>query len=61
MRDSYDNALAESVYSLYKAELIRRHRTWRTTQEVELATSASINPRAAQFRISCRSTSGARL
>jgi putative transposase len=37
--DSYDNALAESVNSLYKAELIRR-RPWRTTAEVELATAA---------------------
>src|SRR5256885_2782728 len=37
--DSYDNALAESVNSLYKAELIRR-RSWRNTAEVELATAA---------------------
>ena len=37
--DSYDNALAESVNSLYKAELIRR-RPWRTAAEVELATAA---------------------
>jgi putative transposase len=37
--DSYDNALAESVNSLYKAELIRRRRSWRTTEEVELATA----------------------
>jgi putative transposase len=37
--DSYDNALAESVNSLYKAELIRR-RSWRTAAEVELATAA---------------------
>ncbi len=37
--DSYDNALAESVNSLYKAELIRR-RTWPTTREVERATAA---------------------
>ena len=37
--DSYDDALAESVNSLYKAELIRRRRSWRTTEEVELATS----------------------
>ena len=28
-----------SVNSLYKAELIRRQRSWRTTQEVELATA----------------------
>ena len=37
--DSYDNALAESVNSLYKAELIRRRRSWRTVEEVELATA----------------------
>jgi putative transposase len=37
--DSYDNALAESVNSLYKAELIWRH-TWRTTVDVERATAA---------------------
>jgi putative transposase len=37
--DSYDNALAESVNSLYKAELIRRH-SWRTTADVERATGA---------------------
>lgn len=38
--DSYDNALAESVNGLYKAELIRRHRgPWRSVDEVELATA----------------------
>lgn len=36
--DSYDNALAETVNGLYKAELIRRHGPWRTVEEVELAT-----------------------
>ena len=41
--DSYDDALAESVNSLYKAELIRRRRSWRTTEEVELATSVWIS------------------
>jgi putative transposase len=41
--DSYDNALAESVNSLYKAELIRRHGTWRTTDEVELATAVWVS------------------
>jgi putative transposase len=41
--DSYDNALAESVNSLYKAELIRRRRSWRTTEEVELATSVWVS------------------
>jgi putative transposase len=38
--DSYDNALAESVNGLYKAELIRRHGPWRTADQVELATAA---------------------
>jgi putative transposase len=37
--DSYDNALAESVNALYKAELARR-RSWRSTGEVERATAA---------------------
>ena len=37
--DSYDNALAESVNSLYKAELIRQERSWRTISDVELATA----------------------
>jgi putative transposase len=41
--DSYDNALAESVNSLYKAELIRRHGSWRTTDEVELATAVWVS------------------
>jgi len=41
--DSYDNALAESVNGLYKTELIRRRRSWRTTEEVELATAAWVN------------------
>jgi putative transposase len=37
--DSYDNALAESVNALYKAELIHRRR-WRTIEQVELATAS---------------------
>ncbi len=36
--DSYDNALAESVNGLYKAELIRRQQ-WRTVVDVERATA----------------------
>lgn len=36
--DSYDNALAETVNGLYKAELIRNRGPWRTVEEVELAT-----------------------
>jgi putative transposase len=37
--DSYDNALAESVNGLYKAELINRQGPWRTVEQVELATA----------------------
>ena len=38
--DSYDNALAETVNGLYKAELVRRHAgAWRSIDEVELATA----------------------
>ena len=36
--DSYDNALAETVNGLFKAELIRREGPWRTVEDVELAT-----------------------
>ena len=35
--DSYDNALAETINGLYKAEVIHRRR-WRSLEEVELAT-----------------------
>ncbi len=37
--DSYDNALAETVNGLYKAELIRRRGPWRSIEQVELATA----------------------
>ena len=36
--DSYDNALAETVNGLYKAELIHRRRTWPSATAVEIAT-----------------------
>ena len=36
--DSYDNALAESVIRLFKAEVIRRKGPWRTLEAVEFAT-----------------------
>ena len=36
--DSYDNALAETVNGLYKAELIWRRGPWRSIEVVELAT-----------------------
>jgi transposase InsO family protein len=36
--DSYDNALAETIIGLYKAELIRSSGPWRSLEEVEFAT-----------------------
>jgi len=36
--DSYDNALAETINGLYKAEVIHRRPSWRTRDEVEWAT-----------------------
>lgn len=36
--DSYDNALAETVNGLYKAELIHRRGPWRSFEAVEFAT-----------------------
>jgi len=36
--DSYDNALAETINGLYKAELIRPNGPWRGIEEVEFAT-----------------------
>ena len=36
--DSYDNALAETINGLYKAELIHRRAPWKTREAVELAT-----------------------
>ncbi len=36
--DSYDNALAETINGLYKAELIKRRGPWKTKESVELAT-----------------------
>jgi transposase InsO family protein len=36
--DSYDNALAETINGLYKAEVIHRRGPWKTKQVVELAT-----------------------
>jgi transposase InsO family protein len=37
--DGYDNALAETVVGLCKAELIRRRGPWRDLEHVELATA----------------------
>ncbi len=40
--DSYDNAMAESLNGLYKAEVIHRQ-SWKTRSEVELATLAWVD------------------
>jgi putative transposase len=36
---SYDNALAETINGLYKTELIKPRKPWRTIEEVGLATA----------------------
>ena len=36
--DSYDNALAETINGLYKAELIHRRAPWKTKESLEFAT-----------------------
>ena len=36
--DCYGNAMAEAINSLYKTELIRARGSWRTVEQVELAT-----------------------
>jgi putative transposase len=36
--DSYDNALAETINGLYKAEIIHRRGPWKTREALELAT-----------------------
>jgi putative transposase len=41
--DSYDNALAETVNGLYKAELISRRGPWRSVEQVELETAAWVH------------------
>ena len=41
--DSYDNALAETVNGLYKAELIRRRGPWRNAEHVEIATGGYVD------------------
>ena len=37
--DSYDNALAEALNSLYKAELVRNTGPWKGVDDVEIATA----------------------
>jgi transposase InsO family protein len=41
--DAYDNALMESTIGLYKTELIKPQRPWRTLAQVELATAEWID------------------
>ena len=41
--DSYDNALAETINGLYKAEVIWRQRSWPNASAVEMATLNWIN------------------
>ena len=36
--DSYDNALAETIFGLFKAEVIHPSGPWRSLEEVEFAT-----------------------
>ena len=36
--DSYDNALAETINGLYKAEVVHRRSPWKSRESVELAT-----------------------
>jgi putative transposase len=40
--DSYDNALAETINGLYKAEIIYRRGPWRSFEAVELATHGNL-------------------
>jgi putative transposase len=35
----HGNALAQTINGLYKTELIRPRKPWRTTEEVQLATA----------------------
>jgi transposase InsO family protein len=41
--DSYDNALAETINGLYKAELIHRRAPWKSFEAVEMATLAWVD------------------
>jgi putative transposase len=55
--DSYDKALAESVVGLFKTELVRKKKPWRTLEQVELATAQWVdwyNNRRLHSSIGCR-------
>ena len=41
--DSYDNAMAESINALYKAEVIHKDGPWRGPDDVELTTLAWVD------------------
>ena len=41
--DTYDNALAESINGLFKAEVIHRRGPWRNVEAVEFATLAWVD------------------
>ena len=41
--DSYDNALAETINGLYKAEVIHRRGPWRSFEAVEFATLEGVD------------------
>ncbi|MFD3537826.1 integrase core domain-containing protein, partial [Streptomyces sp. NPDC058661] len=41
--DAYDNALMESMIGLFKTELIKPRRPWKTLSQVELATAEYID------------------
>lgn len=41
--DSFDNALAETINGLYKAEVIWRQRSWPSVSTVEIATLGCVD------------------
>lgn len=41
--DSYDNAMAETINGLYKAQVIQRRVPWRTEQSVEMVTLEGVS------------------
>jgi putative transposase len=41
--DSYDNAIAETINGLYKAEVIHRRGPWRSVEAVAIATLESVD------------------
>jgi transposase InsO family protein len=40
---SYDNALAETINGLYKTELIKPRKPWRTIEDLEVSTAAWVH------------------